>query len=67
MRNTINFEKIIFSNFMELNENTIIDFKKNNNQFQDIFINYKDNKENIIFAKNGSIKKEGNNYLFSLI
>jgi len=66
LRNTINFEKIIFSNFMELNENTIIDFKKKNDQFQDIFINYKDNKENIIFAKNGSIKKEGGNYLFSL-
>ena len=66
LRNTINFEKIIFSNFLELNKNTIIDFKKNNNQFEDIFINYKDEKENIIFAKNGSIKKEGANYLFSL-
>ena len=66
LRNTINFEKIIFSNFIELNENTIIDFKKENDQFQDIFINYKDKKENIIFAKNGSIKKEGANYLFSL-
>ena len=30
------------------------------------FINYKRQKENIIFAKNGSIKKEGANYLFSL-
>ena len=66
LRNTIDFEKIIFSNFIELNKNTIIDFKKNNNQFEDIFINYKDEKENIIFAKNGSIKKEGGNYLFSL-
>ena len=66
LRNTIDFEKIIFSNFIELNKNTIIDFKKNNNQFEDIFINYKDEKENIIFAKNGSIKKEGANYLFSL-
>ena len=28
LRNSINFEKIIFSNFMELNKNTIIDFKK---------------------------------------
>ena len=66
LRNTIDFEKIIFSNFIELNKNTIIDFKKNNNQFEDIFINYKDEKENIIFAKNGSIKKESSNYLFSL-
>ena len=66
LRNTINFENIIFSNFFKLNENTIIDFKKENDQFQDIFINYKDKKENIIFAKKGSIKKEGANYLFSL-
>ena len=66
LRNTINFEKIIFSNFIELNKHTIINFKKDNNKFQDIFINYKDKKENIIFAKNGSIKKEGANYLFSL-
>ena len=34
--------------------------------FRIFFINYKDKKENIIFAKNGSIKKEGANYLFSL-
>ena len=51
LRNTINFEKIIFSNFIELNENTIIDFKKNNNQFQDIFINYKDDRKYDICQK----------------
>ena len=66
LRNTINFEKIIFSNFIELNENTIIDFKRKNDKFQDIFISYKDKNENIIFAKNGSIEKEDANYLFSL-
>ena len=66
LRNTINFEKIIFSNFLELNENTIIDFKKNKKGFKDIFINYSDSKENIIFAKNGSIKKNGNKYIFNL-
>ena len=66
LRNTVNFEKIIFSNFMELNEKTIIDFKKEKDKFQDIFINYEEINENIIFAKSGSIKKEGANYLFSL-
>ena len=66
LRNTIDFEKVIFSNFMELNKNTIIDFKKDKDKFHDIFISYKDKRENIIFAKNGSIKKEGANYLFSL-
>ena len=67
LRNTINFEKIIFSNFIELSDNTIIDFKRENNQFKDIFISYNDKKENIIFAKSGSIKKEEANYLFSLL
>jgi len=66
LRNTINFEKIIFSNFLELNKNTIIDFKKNKKQFNDIFINYTNNKENIIYAKKGSIKKEKNKYIFNL-
>ena len=66
LRNTINLEKILFSNFLEINENTIIDFKKNKKEFKDIFINYSDNKENIIFAKNGSIKQKVNKYLFNL-
>ena len=66
LRNNINFEKIIFSNFIELNKNTIIDFKKNKKIFNDIFINYTDSKENIIYAKNGSIKKEDDKYIFNL-
>ena len=66
LRNTINFEKIIFSNFLELNENTIIDFKKNKKQFNDIFINYSENNENIIYAKKGTIKKEKDKYVFNL-
>ena len=66
LRNKINLEKIIFSNFIELNKNTVIDFKRNKKQFNDIFINYTDNKENIIYAKKGSIKKEKNKYIFNL-
>ena len=66
LRNKINLEKIIFSNFLELNKNTVIDFKRNKKQFNDIFINYTDNKENIIYAKKGSIKKEKNKYIFNL-
>ena len=66
LRNSINIEKIIFSNFLELNENTIIDFKKNRKQFTDIFINYLDDNENIIYANDGSIKKDENKYLFNL-
>jgi len=66
LRNKINLEKIIFSNFLELNKNTVIDFKRNKKQFNDIFINYTDDKENIIYAKKGSIKKEKNKYIFNL-
>ena len=66
LRNKINLEKIIFSNFLELNENTVIDFKRNKKQLNDIFINFSDNKENIIYAKKGSIKKEKNKYIFNL-
>ncbi len=66
LRNSINFEKIIFSNFLELNKNTVIDFKKNKKQFNDIFINYSDDKESIIYAKKGLIKKEKNKYIFNL-
>ena len=40
--------------------------KKNKKDFNDIFINYTDNKENIIYAKKGSIKKEKNKYIFNL-
>ena len=65
LRNTINFERIIFSNFLELNENTIIDFKKNKKGFSDIFINYFDTKENIIYAESGSILKNENRYIFN--
>lgn len=67
LRNSVNFEKIVFSNFIELNEHTIIDFKKNAGQYDDIFINFADNSENIIYAKNGSIKKVGAIFLFTLI
>ena len=66
LRNTINFEKMVFSNFIELNDDTIIDFKKNNEQFEDILIIFKDSKDNIIYAKNGSIKKREGNFFFTL-
>ncbi len=66
LRNTINFDRMIISNFLKLNENTIIDFKKNNNIYEDIFINFNDEKENIIFAKKGFIKNNKNQYIFQL-
>ncbi len=66
LRNTINFSNIISSNFLELNKGTTLDFKRNNNLFEDIFINFNDKYENIIFAKKGIIKNEKNIYNFLL-
>jgi len=66
LRNTINLDRIVISNFLKLNENTIIDFKKNNNSYEDLFISYKDEKENIIFAKKGFISDDKNQYIFQL-
>tara|TARA_Y100001970_G_C14188517_1_gene833997 strand:- start:859 stop:1881 length:1023 start_codon:yes stop_codon:yes gene_type:complete len=66
LRNTINFDKMIISNFIKLNDNTTLDFKKNKDQYEDIFINYLDEKENIIFAKNGLIKEYINEFVFQL-
>ncbi len=66
LRNTIDFDKMVFSNFLNLNQNTIIDFKKNNNEYNDIFINFSDEKDNIIYAKKGNIFNKDNQYNFQL-
>ncbi len=65
-RNTIDFNRMINSNFLKLGNSTTLDFNKNNNIFEDIFINYFDDNENIIFAKKGIIKNENINYVFQL-
>ena len=66
LRNTIDFNNMSFSNFLNLNKTTILDFKKNNNEYQDIFISYNDDKENIVYAKKGNIFSEDNQYNFKL-
>lgn len=66
LRNTFDFKNMNFSNFLNLNKNTILDFKKSNNEYQDIFISYSDEKENIIYAKTGNIFNEFNEYNFQL-
>ena len=66
LRNTINFDKMIISNFLKLNETTTIDFKKNSDEYEDIFISYLDDSENIIFAKKGIIKNSKDNFVFQL-
>ncbi len=66
LRNTLNFDKVVVSNFLELDENTTLDFKKNDNLYQDIFINFTDDQENIIFSKSGIIKNTNSKYIFQL-
>ena len=66
LRNTIDFNKMAFSNFLNLNNSTILDFKKNDNSYSEIFINFNDEKENIVYAKKGNIFSENNQYKFQL-
>ncbi len=66
LRNTLDFNNISFSNFLNLNKSTILDFKKENNEYQDIFISFNDEKENIVYAKKGNIFSENNEYNFQL-
>ena len=66
IRNKINFERILISNFLKIGDETVLDFKKNNNNFENIFINFFDDKDNLIFSKNGQIINDKNNYIFRL-
>ena len=42
IRNKINFEKILVSNFIEINKDTVLDFKNNNQNFKEVFIKFTD-------------------------
>ena len=66
IRNTLDFNKMAFSNFINLDKNTILDFNKKNNEYEDIFINFIDDKENIVYAKKGKIFSNNNQYNFKL-
>ena len=66
LRNTLNFNKMAFSNFLNLDKTTILDFQKNENEYQNIFISFDDDKENIIYAKKGNIFSKNNKYNFLL-
>ena len=50
IRNEINFEKILISNFLKIGKETIIDFKKNKNIFENIFINFSDDNDNLSYT-----------------
>ncbi len=66
LRNTLDFNNMDYSNFLNLNKTTILDFKKVDNEYQDIIISYYDKNENIVYAKKGNIFSENNIYNFVL-
>ena len=67
IRNKINFEKIIISNFVEINKNTYIDFKRNKEKFNEVFIKFSENKDNMIYAREADIKQKNDKFYFNLI
>ncbi len=66
LRNTLDLNKMSFSNFLNLNTNTILDFKKKGNDYEDIFISFEDDKDNLIYAKKGNIFIKNNKFNFQL-
>ncbi len=66
LRNNLDLNKIAFSNFLNLNNTTILDFKKIDNEYADIFISFKDERENIVYANRGNIFSKNNQYNFQL-
>ena len=67
IRNKINFEKIVISNFLQINKNTFLDFKKDNQEFKEVFIKFSGNNDNLIYAKNATIIQENDFFIFNLI
>ena len=67
IRNTINFEKLILSNFLEVNQDTVLDFKKKGNKFKEIFMNFQTDTDNIIYSNSGNIFLKEDFYVFELI
>ena len=67
LRNTLDLNNIAFSNFINLNKTTILDFKKTEDGYKDIFISFSDEKDNIVYAKKGNIFSKNDQYNFKLI
>ena len=67
IRNKIDFEKVIVSNFIEINENTFIDFKKDNQKYKEVFIKFNNEKDNFIYAEEATITQDINKFIFKFI
>lgn len=66
LRNSINLNNINISNFIQLDENLILDFSKKKDVFADVFIRFIGENENIVFAKKARIIKEPKKFIFNL-
>ncbi len=66
LRNNLDFNNMVFSNFLNINKTTILDFKKKNNEYHELLISYFDDNENIVYAKKGNIYNSKNQYNFKL-
>ena len=66
LRNSINLDNINISNFIQLDENLILDFSKKEDVFEDVFIRFLGENENIVFAKKARIIKEPKKFIFNL-
>ena len=66
LRNTLDFDNMMFSNFLNLNKTTILDFKKHDSEYTDVFISFNDTKENLVYAKKGNIFNDNYHYRFQL-
>jgi len=64
--NLINLDNINISNFIQLDENLILDFSKKEDVFEDVFIRFIGENENIVFAKKARIIKEPKKFIFNL-
>jgi len=67
LRNLIDLNNINISNFIEINNNLILDFRKENGKFKDVFIRFNDETENIIYSKEANIIKGDEFLTFDLI
>ena len=66
LRNSINLDNINISNFIQLDKNLILDFSKKEDVFEDVFIRFIGENENIVFAKKARIIKEPKKFIFNL-
>ena len=67
LRNLLNLNNVNIANFIELDNNLILDFTNQENGFEDVFIRYLGENENIVFAKEAKIKEKNQKLIFNLI